>query len=125
MRYHNSKYGPTTRVIVCAFSITLASRAFINFTYRIKGTTWLTKLTRRDVFQTWPADRTEAASSKSCDVRGRCRVWSPPRGRFTNMARGAHRGPLVEVWRRRGPLPLVEPPGSTGLTSPAISGLTS
>src|ERR1051325_2702330 len=45
--------------------------------------------------------------------------------RFSSTARGLNRGPLVEVLRRRGPLPRVELARSTGLSFPAISGLTS
>lgn len=41
------------------------------------------------------------------------------------MARGSSRGRLVEVLRRQGPLPRVELARSTGLSFPAISGLTS
>src|SRR2546421_3265106 len=48
----------------------------------------------------------------------------PPR-RFSSTARGSNRGRLVEVLRRQGPLPRVELARSTGLSFPAISGLTS
>src|SRR5947207_11327503 len=48
----------------------------------------------------------------------------PPR-RVSNMARGSNRGRLVEVLRRQGPLPRVELARHTGLSFPAISGLTS
>src|SRR3954453_15775826 len=48
----------------------------------------------------------------------------PPR-RVSNMARGSNRGRLVEVLRRQGPLPRVELARSTGLSFPAVSGLTS
>ena len=48
----------------------------------------------------------------------------PPR-RVSSMARGSNRGRLVEVLRRQGPLPRVELARSTGLSFPAISGLTS
>jgi predicted NBD/HSP70 family sugar kinase len=41
------------------------------------------------------------------------------------MARGSNRGRLVEVLRRHGPLPRVELARSTGLSFPAVSGLTS
>lgn len=41
------------------------------------------------------------------------------------MARGSNRGRVVEVLRRHGPLPRVELARSTGLSFPAISGLTS
>src|SRR5205809_7472641 len=49
---------------------------------------------------------------------------APPR-RVSNVARGSNRGRLVEVLRRQGPLPRVELARSTGLSFPAISGLTS
>lgn len=45
--------------------------------------------------------------------------------RISGMARGSSRGRLVEVLRRHGPLPRVELARSTGLSFPAISGLTS
>ncbi len=48
----------------------------------------------------------------------------PPR-RVSSMARGSNRGRLVEVLRRQGPLPRVELARSTGLSFPAVSGLTS
>jgi len=48
----------------------------------------------------------------------------PPR-RLLSTARGSNRGRLVEVLRRQGPLPRVELARSTGLSFPAISGLTS
>ncbi|MBW7970646.1 ROK family protein [Bradyrhizobium sp. BR 10289] len=48
----------------------------------------------------------------------------PPR-RVSNLARGSNRGRLVEVLRRQGPLPRVELARSTGLSFPAVSGLTS
>jgi predicted NBD/HSP70 family sugar kinase len=41
------------------------------------------------------------------------------------MARGSNRGRLIEVLRRQGPLPRVELARSTGLSFPAVSGLTS
>src|SRR5438477_1329667 len=43
----------------------------------------------------------------------------------SNVARGSNRGRVVEVLRRQGPLPRVELARSTGLSFPAISGLTS
>lgn len=45
--------------------------------------------------------------------------------RISGMARGSNRGRLVEVLRRHGPLPRVELARSTGLSFPAVSGLTS
>ncbi|WP_426424325.1 ROK family protein [Bradyrhizobium genosp. A] len=45
--------------------------------------------------------------------------------RISSMARGSNRGRLVEVLRRHGPLPRVELARSTGLSFPAVSGLTS
>ncbi|MBC9879484.1 ROK family protein [Bradyrhizobium sp. INPA01-394B] len=48
----------------------------------------------------------------------------PPR-RASSIGRGSNRGRLVEVLRRQGPLPRVELARSTGLSFPAISGLTS
>ena len=48
----------------------------------------------------------------------------PPR-RKSSIARGSNRGRLVEVLRRQGPLPRVELARSTGLSFPAVSGLTS
>lgn len=48
----------------------------------------------------------------------------PPR-RISSSARGSNRGRLVEVLRRQGPLPRVELARSTGLSFPAVSGLTS
>ncbi|WP_445220913.1 ROK family protein [Bradyrhizobium sp. Pa8] len=48
----------------------------------------------------------------------------PPR-RISSIARGSNRGRLVEVLRRQGPLPRVELARSTGLSFPAVSGLTS
>ena len=48
----------------------------------------------------------------------------PPR-RISGIARGSNRGRLVEVLRRQGPLPRVELARSTGLSFPAVSGLTS
>lgn len=48
-----------------------------------------------------------------------------PSRRISNTARGANRGRIVEVLRRQGPLPRVELARSTGLSFPAVSGLTS
>jgi predicted NBD/HSP70 family sugar kinase len=48
----------------------------------------------------------------------------PPK-RISSMARGSNRGRLIEVLRRQGPLPRVELARSTGLSFPAVSGLTS
>ncbi|MCK1387119.1 ROK family protein [Bradyrhizobium sp. 21] len=48
-----------------------------------------------------------------------------PRRRNSGMARDSNRGRLVEVLRRQGPLPRVELARSTGLSFPAVSGLTS
>src|SRR6187402_2067653 len=48
----------------------------------------------------------------------------PPR-RMSSIARGSNRGRLDEVLRRQGPLPRVELARSTGLSFPAVSGLTS
>ena len=45
--------------------------------------------------------------------------------RASSVARGSNRGRLVEVLRRQGPLPRVELARSTGLSFPAVSGLTS
>ena len=45
--------------------------------------------------------------------------------RTSGTARGSNRGRLVEVLRRHGPLPRVELARSTGLSFPAVSGLTS
>jgi predicted NBD/HSP70 family sugar kinase len=45
--------------------------------------------------------------------------------RISGAARGSNRGRLVEVLRRHGPLPRVELARSTGLSFPAVSGLTS
>jgi predicted NBD/HSP70 family sugar kinase len=45
--------------------------------------------------------------------------------RISNTARSSNRGRLVEVLRRQGPLPRVELARSTGLSFPAVSGLTS
>ena len=44
---------------------------------------------------------------------------------MSSIARGSNRGRLVEVLRRQGPLPRVELARSTGLSFPAVSGLTS
>lgn len=48
-----------------------------------------------------------------------------PLRRISNTARSSNRGRLVEVLRRQGPLPRVELARSTGLSFPAVSGLTS
>lgn len=48
----------------------------------------------------------------------------PPR-RVSSLARGSNRGRLVELLRRQGPLPRVALARSTGLSFPAVSGLTS
>lgn len=45
--------------------------------------------------------------------------------RISSPSRGSNRGRLVEVLRRQGPLPRVELARSTGLSFPAVSGLTS
>lgn len=45
--------------------------------------------------------------------------------RIPGIARGSNRGRLVDVLRRLGPLPRVELARSTGLSFPAVSGLTS
>jgi predicted NBD/HSP70 family sugar kinase len=51
-------------------------------------------------------------------------LTEPPR-RISSLPRGSNRGRLVEVLRRQGPLPRVELARSTGLSFPAVSGLTS
>ncbi|WP_342731399.1 ROK family protein [Bradyrhizobium sp. B117] len=48
-----------------------------------------------------------------------------PTRRISSTVRGSNRGRLVEVLRRQGPLPRVELARSTGLSFPAVSGLTS
>src|SRR5436309_3372188 len=48
-----------------------------------------------------------------------------PSRRNPGLARGSNRGRLVEFLRRQGPLPRVELARSTGLSFPAVSGLTS
>ncbi|MCK1651204.1 ROK family protein [Bradyrhizobium sp. 149] len=48
-----------------------------------------------------------------------------PSRRNSASARGSNRGRLVEALRRQGPLPRVELARSTGLSFPAVSGLTS
>jgi predicted NBD/HSP70 family sugar kinase len=45
--------------------------------------------------------------------------------RASSMTRGSNRGRLVEVLRRKGPVPRVELARSTGLSFPAISAMTS
>src|SRR3954449_13456005 len=48
-----------------------------------------------------------------------------PSRRVSNTARESNRGRLVDVLRRQGPLPRVALARSTGLSFPAVSGLTS
>jgi predicted NBD/HSP70 family sugar kinase len=48
-----------------------------------------------------------------------------PTRRVSTVTRGSNRGRLVEVLRRRGPVPRVELARSTGLSFPAISAITS
>ncbi|MDN5005132.1 ROK family protein [Bradyrhizobium sp. GCM10027634] len=48
-----------------------------------------------------------------------------PSRRMSTLPRGSNRGRLVDVLRRQGPLPRVELARSTGLSFPAVSGLTS
>ncbi|QOZ46663.1 ROK family protein [Bradyrhizobium sp. CCBAU 53340] len=48
-----------------------------------------------------------------------------PSRRMSTLLRGSNRGRLVDVLRRQGPLPRVELARSTGLSFPAVSGLTS
>ncbi len=48
-----------------------------------------------------------------------------PLRRISSIARGSNRWRIVEVLRRQGPLPRVELARSTGLSFPAVSGLTS